>query len=273
MYRLLQFLKRYVALLLFIVLEAVAINYYANSTGYTRAKVYSATTRVTGGIQSFFASVGDYFTLRRDNGILVEQLAKTEAELAAYRKAGDEAGSLPEIKYEYTAAKVVSNSITRQNNYFVVNRGESDGVSRNMAVLSINGMVAGYVADCSDNYAVCISILNRDFRIGGKIKGKDYFGSVFWDGTSSQYVTLSDIPRYAPLEKGDTILSAYSARFPQDSFIGTIESFREAGDGTYYEIKVKLGMDIIKLSDVMLIRFSDSEELMELAGRHMPEGI
>lgn len=272
MYRLLQFLKRFYIIFLFIVLEGLAINYYVRSTSYTRAKLYAASNSVTGIFHNLFAGIGDYFTLRRDNRLLLERLAAVENTMSYYVEAGA-LKSVPHSgnKYFYSTAKVISNSITRQNNYFVINRGARDGVTENMAVLSVDGSVAGYVEKHSDNYAICMSVLNRDFRLGGHIAGRDYFGSVYWDGVSPQYVTLSDIPRYAQVEKGDSVLSAYSLRFPPDSFIGTVESYGEAGDGTYLEIKVKLGLDFMSLSDVMLVRFSDNEELDSLAGEHFQD--
>lgn len=61
MYRLVRFFKRYYAVFLFVLLEAGAISYYANSTSYTRATLLAGAARVTGGIEGFFASAGDYF--------------------------------------------------------------------------------------------------------------------------------------------------------------------------------------------------------------------
>lgn len=66
MYRLVRFFKRYYAVFLFVLLEAGAISYYANSTSYTRATLLAGAARVTGGIEGFFASAGDYFSLRRE---------------------------------------------------------------------------------------------------------------------------------------------------------------------------------------------------------------
>lgn len=269
MYRLWRFLRRYYVLFLFIVLEALAINYYVKSTSYTRARIYSLSNASAGWVHGITSDIKGYFALRQENERLMDDLCEARTTLNAYRLA-DTLQDTPPIggRYFFSAARIISNSITRQNNYFVIDRGAEDGVRENMAVLSPSGAVAGYVQQYSDNYAVCMSILNTDFRIGGKLKGKEYFGSLFWDGVSPRYVTLSDIPRYAPMEKGDTILSAYSLRFPPDSFIGTVEDYAEAGDGTYLEIKVRLGIDMMKLSNVILVYFPDAEELSGLAGEH-----
>lgn len=268
MSRLLRFLKKYYVLFLFLLLEGAALSYYIESTSYTRANTYAVSNIVAGTFRELFSDVSDYFSLRKENERLVAELAEARNELSYYRDSLYNVTDYTAVtsRYSFIPAKIISNSITRQENYFVLNKGLRDGAEPNMAVLSTGGGVAGYIQDCSDSYSVCMSIINRDFRIGGRLKGKEHFGSVFWDGVSPRYVTLSDIPHYAAIEKGDTILSAYSLRFPPDSFIGTVDSYRESVDGTYFEVKVKLGTDMSVVSDVMLVRFSDMSELDELAG-------
>lgn len=54
-----------------------------------------------------------------------------------------------------------------------------------MAVLSSDGAMAGYVVDCTERYAVAMSVLNTSFRASGKLAGSDYFGSIYWDGATS----------------------------------------------------------------------------------------
>lgn len=272
MYKLVLFIKKYQVVLLFILLETGAIIYYANSSSYTRARLLAASNTVVGGVHGLFASIGDYFTLKRDNRQLAARLAEVENELSLYRAEYGESidGDHVDNKYFYSMAKVVNNTITRQNNYFVIDKGWRDGVEENMVVLSVNGAVAGYVQDCSARYAVCMSVLNTDFRVGGKVNGSEYFGSVYWNGITSDMVTLQDIPKYAPVSKGDSIVTAYSSRFPAGTYIGTVESYKET-DTPYYEIEVRLAAGMEKLSDVMLVKYRDAEELNNLMEKYFPE--
>lgn len=298
MYRLIKFLKRYYPALLFIALEILAVDYYARSSNYSRAKILTASNAVAGKVHEGLAWAGEWFTLRRDNRRLLESLAIAENELSSYREAaalydpmtagardplygaGNDSfpeadrdslqslghGMLPaaESRYFFSTAKVINSTITRKNNYFLLDKGMKDGVERNMSVVSPDGAVVGYVEDVSSSFAVCMSVLNRDFRIGGRVKDKDYVGSVYWDGRDTRSVTLSDIPKYAGLAVGDTIVSAYSSRFPPDLLIGTISELGDSPDGTYYQVKVSLGAKFARLSDVLLIKYAESEELREL---------
>lgn len=253
------------------ILEILAINHYAKSTSYSRAKVITASNTVVSGVHGLFSSVGDWFSLGSDNRMLLDRLATAETTLAAYREAMAAYGGpdIPESKYFYSYAKVINGTVNRKENFFIIDKGVKDGVERNMSVISVDGTVVGYVEEASGNFSVCMSILNRDFRIGGRVKNKDYIGSVFWEGGNADMVTLSEIPKYATLEKGDTIVSAYSSRFPPDILIGTVMALHDSPDGSSYWVDVRLATDVAKLSDVMLVRYTDSQELQSLEDHYL----
>ena len=233
------FIKKIHFVLAFVVLEAFALHYYANSTSYTKAKLITASNYVVGGIYSQLSGIGSYFRLKRENAALTDTAGRR--------------------KYEYYPAKVVNNSITRQENYITIDRGADDGMRPDMALVAEGG-IAGYIVGCSDRFSVCLSVLNRNFRTSGKIKGGDYFGSVYWDGTSYRHLTLSEIPKYAQIHAGDTIVTtAHSSIFPPDLTIGTVESF-ELNNATYYDVKVRLHTDIAALNNVLAVRYIDADE-------------
>ena len=70
------FIKKIHFLLLFILLESLAIHYYANSTSYTKVKLVTASNYVVGGIYSQIAGLNSYFHLRRENQALARELAE-----------------------------------------------------------------------------------------------------------------------------------------------------------------------------------------------------
>ena len=162
-------------------------------------------------------------------------------------------------QYAYSQARVINNSIIRQENYITLDKGVDAGLQPDMALIS-DGGIAGYVIGCSEHFSVCMSILNREFKTSGKIKGTDYFGSVTWDGTSYEYLKLSEVAKYATLQKGDTIVTtSHSSRFPPDIMIGTVESF-ELNNATYYDVRVKIHTDMAALNNVLVVKYLDAEE-------------
>lgn len=59
------FIKKIHFVLIFIILEAFAIHYYANSTSYTKAKLITASNYVVGGIYSQISGLNSYLHLKR----------------------------------------------------------------------------------------------------------------------------------------------------------------------------------------------------------------
>ena len=268
MHRFVLFLKKISFILLFIVIEAVALRYFANSSSYNQAKVINASNFLLGDIQAGFSGIKHFFSLGRENRQLADEVARLREQLRYYGQLTDTlSGQLSsgdaEQVYFYNSARVVNNSINKNENFITIDKGMRDGVETEMALLS-DGAIVGYILNCSDRFSVAISILNTRFRTSGRIQGEDYFGSIFWDGLRTDEVVLSEIPKYAPLEVGDTIVTTdYSSFFPPDLKIGTVQSF-ELINGTYYDARVKLFANIAGLRNVVLVDYVDREEKMEL---------
>lgn len=267
MYKLVQLLKRILVPLLFIVMEVFAIIYYANSTSYTQAKLLTASNSVIGEINSVLRSTGDYFRLNTTNEALLAQIEELQNSLANYEKGDSSIVLLPKDTinpYTFTSAQVIKNSVFKQNNLFILNKGLRDGIEPNMSILTIDGVAVGYVLDCSDKFSVCMSIANRSFKMGGKIGAMDHLGSISWDGEDYRKVKLYDIPHYADLSVGDQVVSTISSRFPPDMPIGKVEHFEIIHDKATYDITIKLDTDLSLLRNVIVVKYQDESELTEI---------
>ena len=264
MYRFILFLKKISFVLLFITIEALALRYFAHSSSYNQAKIINTSNFLVGDIYAGISGIKHFFSLGKENRLLTEEVALLREQLQFFQQHAD---SLPadmaSLSYVYATARVVNNSITRTENFITIDKGIRHGVKTGMALVS-DGAIVGYILNCSDKFAVAISILNTRFKGSGLIKDQDYFGSIFWDGLRSDEVVLSEIPKYAPLEIGDTIVTTeHSSYFPPDLKIGTIQSF-ELINGTYYDARVKLFANMAGLRNVVLVDYTDREEKMEL---------
>lgn len=264
MLKLLLFLKRIHYVLLFIALEAIAISVFLHSNVYQKARIAGASNRLVSGIYDKVADVSGYFGLRTENERLVEELARLKTQMSAHLHADTVLSlldSVPTLQYyQYQAARVIRNSISKRENYITIDRGSLDGIEPEMALITDDGIV-GYVVHCSDHFSVAVSILNaREFRTSGCIKGSDFAGSIYWDGLSHREVVLDEIPKYADMEVGDTVVTTYySYIFPPNQPIGTVESF-EIVNGTFYKVRVKLFADLARIRYVYAVRYLEQEE-------------
>lgn len=278
MYKLIEFIRRIYVVLLFIAIEAIALSHYAHSSYYTQAKILSRAHTIAGGVQSSIFGVKHYFTLRGENDVLSQRVAKLEQELAYYRNKDidEQTDSLslegidPTMaeslsQYRYTTARIISNSISRSRNFITLNRGLMHGVMEDMAVISPSGMMIGYVVGCSERYSVVLPMLNIDFRTSGKIAGDEHFGSIYWSGKSPYRVEMTDLSKHADIEIGDEVVTTgLSHFFPEGIKIGYVESYAINDTQTSYHVTVRLAADMTKLNNVILIENVDYGEIANL---------
>lgn len=278
MYKLIEFLRRIHVVLLFIIIEAIALNYYAHSSFYTQAKILSRANSVVGGLQRSVFSVKHFFALRSENEILSARVAELENNLAAYREReanmATDTLTMAQIdstfveqltQYSYLPARIISNTINRNRNFITLNRGRQHGIMEDMAVITPDGSMVGYVVGCSDRYSVVISILNGDFTTSGKISGDEHFGSITWNGHSPHKVQMSELTKYAEFEEGAPVVSSgLSHIFPEGVKIGFVESFTENENQTSFDVVVRLAADMTKISNVLVISNNGYVEATEL---------
>ena len=84
MHKLFEFIRSVYVAVLFIVLEVIAISYYARSTYYTQARLLTRSNQVIGGVHSLFTGVHRYFSLGHENRQLSERVIQLEERLAQY---------------------------------------------------------------------------------------------------------------------------------------------------------------------------------------------
>lgn len=278
MYKLIEFIRRIYVVLLFILIETIALNYYARSSFYTQAKILAHANSVTGALQQSIFSLRHYFTLSSENEMLAQRVAELENTLTIYREqerqmqtdtltmAAMDSTMLASLsQYRYTTARVISNTINSSHNFITLNRGRQHGVLVDMAVVTPDGAMVGYVLECSERYSIVMPMLNTEFRTSGKISGDEHFGSISWDGTSPHRVQMSELTKYSEFEVGDEVIaSGLSQYFPEGVRIGYVESLKENENHTSYDVEIRLAADMTRLSNVILIENTNYTEIYEL---------
>lgn len=274
MQNLLRFLLKYNYWLLFFLLEVISFVLLFRFNSYQGSVFLTSANSLSGMICEEVSDITSYFGLRSVNKalvarnteleLLVEQMKK---ELAHYTADTTSIARLQEDvlrDYQCYPADVVNNSITRLNNYITINKGEKDGIRPEMGVIDGNGVV-GIVYQTSSHYSLILSVLNAKSSISCKIKRTEYLGALKWEGGSSQYALVKDMPRHSEFSLGDTIVtSGHSAVFPEGIPIGVVDDMKDSHDGLTYWLRVKLFTNFARLNSVQVIASTGREELSEL---------
>lgn len=174
-----------------------------------------------------------------------------------------------DVRYRFIPARVINNSVNRQNNYITINKGRLDGVKPEMGIVGPNGIV-GIITNVTDHYATGPTVLNKRWRVSAKIKKSSYFGSLNWDGLDYRTAQLNEIPFHVELTEGDTLVtSGYSSVFPEGIMIGRIEKFEIGSGDNFYQINVRLSTNFKTLTHVEIIDDKDIGELKTLEKIHL----
>ena len=274
MRNLLNFFLKYNYWFLFILLEVLSLTLLFRFNNYQGSVFFTSSNYLAGMVYEGANNVAGYFHLKTINDELVQKNVELELQLEQLRgtlmELTTDSAGLERMKqealdgYDIFKAKVVINSLTHIDNYITIDKGEVDGIRSEMGVVDGNGVV-GIVYLTSPHYAVVIPVLNSKSSISCKIKRSDYFGFLKWEGGSSKYAIVKDMPRHSQLELGDTVVtSGHSAVFPGGIPVGTVEDISDSHDGLSYLLKVKLFTDFGKLNDVRVIARKGREEMTTL---------
>lgn len=267
MQQILNFVIRNKTFLLFLLLFSIALASTIQSHSYHRSKFINSANGLTGDLYGTFKSVSQYFDLKYENTILVEENKLLREQLFNSHNTSDHSyidTTYTIGKYRVISAQVYKNSYALTNNYLTINAGEKDSIKEDFGVITSKGIV-GIIDNTSTNYARVLSILNKKSSINAKIKSTEHSGSLKWGGNSPTFVQLEDVSKFAPVKVGDTIeTGGQSSIFPKGIGIGIIDSFVTDISGDTYTVHVKLFNDMTNIGTVYILENRDKAEINTL---------
>ena len=251
-------------LIIYLFLSFVTFNYLYNNSSVHYSGFGKVGTFISGSTSSIYSYINSYFNLRQENNKLIEEnleLKKIESQFFDISDTKDISNS----KIDKTiSAKVIFNSINKNKNIIVINKGELNGITREMGVISSRGVV-GIIKNITGNYSSIVSLLNTDLKINAILKNSSTIGSISWNGLDPRIVQLNDIPLSSSIKVGDTIVTGgMSFYFPRGIPIGTIEDYTNTSLEGYYSIDVLIFSDFSSLSNLYILERTDNDEIKSL---------
>ncbi len=274
MRNLLDFLARHNHWFVFVLLEVISAVLLFKYNSYQGSVWFSSANAVSGRVYEASAAVGQYFSLVTVNRQLTQRNVYLEREVARmaqeHAEATADSSYLQRLQnnqtnlYRSVPARVVSSSLDRLNNFITIDKGEADGVKKDMGVVCGTGIV-GIVYLTSAHYSVVIPVLNSKSNISCSIRGRGYFGYLHWMGGVPDEAYLDDVPRHARFRIGDVIVtSGYSSVFPPGMLVGKVMRVYNSANGLSFRLRIKLTTDFGNLRDVCVITDAAVAERVKL---------
>lgn len=279
MRNLIRFILRNHVFFLFFILEVLSFVFIFNFNNYQKVKFLNSSSRLTGKVYDSYTRISQYFNLPSVN----RELALENARLRSYLSSANNLKTISDSMlvrypsgegvYKYIPARIISNSVDRQQNYLTLDKGSRDGIKPDMGIISAGG-VTGIITNVSPSFSTGLSLLNKRWNVSAKLAKNNYFGSLAWDGKNYRYASLNEIPFHVELQVGDTIVtSGFSTIFPEGIPLGTIESFNKEGGDNFYTIKVRLSVDFKSVSFVEVIENRNKQEILNIQKLTSDEGM
>lgn len=274
MHRLIEFIKRIYVLVLFLILEVVALWSYATSSPYTEARILSRTTAAGGAISSVVTNVGHFFGLPAENRALVARVAELSEQLAERDRVLAEAGldstSMAsyldeEQHFRYHPARVVSMTTNHRRNFLILDRGMEHGIAKDMGVITPERELVGYVVSCAERYCVVQPMLNTEFSTGGRLVDNGHVCVVRWPGASKYELEAVELSVYSEPKKGMEV-EVRSERLPDGILIGTIDSYSLNSAKSAYSATITIAAEMSALDNLLIVEnrhYGEIEGLIE----------
>ncbi|MBL0267423.1 MAG: rod shape-determining protein MreC [Chitinophagaceae bacterium] len=266
------FLSRYRTFFTFLLLQVVALWFLVSYNRFHRAKFLGIANEVTGRVNTQYNKVEDYFTLKEEN----RRIHRFNDSLLNLQKSNfakhDTSGQLIEEttpfdtlghyrRYYARPATVVYNTVNSQKNFIQVNRGSSQGIKDNMAVISSDGAVVGVVVNTSPNFAQVMSLLHVQNSVSAALKRSGDFGTAEWDGKDPRFLVLKKIPKTVEVKKGDSVLSSpVSFNYPPGYLIGTVAEVKLDNTTGMYQLRIRTAANFNNLQQVHILENLDYTE-------------
>ncbi|NOR27230.1 MAG: rod shape-determining protein MreC [Lutibacter sp.] len=269
MQQIIYFIRKFRYFLLFLLLEILAITFTIQQHSYHTSKFVNSANFITGGLYNTVNNVNEFFLLRDENKLLIEENVRLKNLLNKkeinYTKENYTVIDTVKFfqKYEYSVAKVIKNNYTNRNNILTLNKGTKQGLATDLGVINSLGII-GVVKNTSSNYSTVLSILNGYSKINVRLKNSNHYGTLSWNGENHTTAQLEDIPRQAVIKVGDTIITGgKSAIFPEGIHVGIIKDFIFENN-KYQQINTLLFNDMTSIGYVQIVDNLQKKEQNQL---------
>lgn len=225
--------------------------------------INSGVQTLTGTVASLHSKVQAITTMEAEN----KQLKKENAELrraniamAEFYAENKRLSKLLQYKEQVPeqkllTAKVVGRNMGDLQDLVIIDRGAADGINKEMAVVTGDGLV-GLVEEVYPDAAKVMLITSSRCKIGARILRADSraVGVISGRSVENMPLEMEHLPREADVIKGDVVVtSGFSGRHPSGLVIGTVRETSLEAAGLLLTADVDPSVDSSKVEEVFVV--------------------
>lgn len=221
------------------------------------AEVQRMATAAVDGVTGMWTGYVDLRGIRAENESLRRELDALQVKLQEERALAGRAEGFRQLLdlrersgVETTAAEVIAAAASPEFRTLTIDKGETSGLRRDMAVMSAIGVV-GRVILASPRASKVQLLIDRNAAAGALIERSRAQGVVIGDGGG--LLQMHYVPGTADVVAGDAVTtSGIDGIYPKGFVIGTVESV-DRGPGTFHSIAVRPAVDFTRIEEVLVV--------------------
>jgi rod shape-determining protein MreC len=220
------------------------------------AEVQRASTSAVGRMQEGWENYFALQQIRRDNESLKQQVAQLQIKLQQERALAEQSRNLERLlelrdhtNLMTTGATVIGGAASPDFRTVSIDKGASDGLKRDMAVISPDGVV-GRVIMPSRRAAKVQLLIDRNAAAGAIVERTRAQGVVVGMGTNR--LQMEYLPGSADVKVGDRVVtSGIDGIYPKGFVIGQVESLDRSGGDV--RAVIKPSVEFSSLESVLVV--------------------
>ena len=222
------------------------------------AEVQRGAAGLTGGIRDAWSGYGNLRHVRAENEELRRKLGELQVQFQQERARVERARQLEsllgfkqQLRVETIAAGVIGASASLDFRGITIDRGTSQAVTANMAVIGPAGLVGRVVTPTAHASKVQL-LIDRNAAAGALVERSRAQGIVV--GSGVDVLRMDFVPATADVKAGDTVVtSGVDGIYPKGFVIGTVQQV-ENGNGIYKAIRVRPSVEFNRLEEVLVVK-------------------
>ena len=261
-------------LVIFCILEVIALNWLVNTHSIHSSRMSSVGIKYANSWTDMLGQIHTYRSVQDQNKALNDENARLRTELHRLKKhvpirhRSSITSSLDTNIWHSTPAEIVRTSTHMSNNLLVANRGYNDGVIKGSGMLE-NGHLAGKVVEVTEHESLVFPIIHRNIEWSVRIGDEGSVGRLVWDGADLKTAKVVDIAKSSLVLPGDEVFTTgFQGLFPADILVGKVNKVAVTEADDFKTVIVKLGVDYNSIRFVEFLtdkRITRSDSLINTA--------
>lgn len=230
--------------------------------------IYSITDGIKGALDFFL----NFSEVKEENVSLTKENIELKNKLLEYETLKEENDRLKEVlnykesksDYNYIGCEIIGYSGESFLKGYIINRGENDGLQKDMVVISNKGLV-GKITSTGSNWSIVESILSENIAVSVMVNSsRENIGILrgYLSGSNKSITEISNIPMDSKIKEGDTIVtSGLGEVYPKEIRIGEVVKIETDEIKVTKTAIVKPYVDFEKLEDLFIVVPKDTREI------------